>query len=253
MNRQDLKASAEQIVRESLRENSVTGDYGAAEAAGGLLSAVQMDRAQLKACVLKALTGSGGNPLNALLGLFGLRIVSPKNAARDLDALLESPAAPALVEDTEGQLLGFFMLDGTAARQAMDRLSQGLHEAEESGRQATAAQQAAFNRQAAELDESREECAALRAEAARLRQTMAEQLQYLLGLAGPEHTKVGDRLEEMLDDLDLRAAWSAEDGPAPEAAMFTVMKCDDPEARRGKPCILSPYGVYVRGLRFIKG
>ena len=57
-------------------------------------------------------------------------------------------------------------------------------------------------------------------------------------------------LNELLVDLDMEAVWPEENGELPRNAMFTILKCTDPEKRKAKPCIVADGRVLAKGLVF---
>ena len=72
------------------------------------------------------------------------------------------------------------------------------------------------------------------------RRDVAQRVQYMYSLrdASAKDDPLFAQLAELLEDLDMEALWAAEGTELKEAAMFSVLKCDDPSKKSGKPCIL---------------
>ncbi|MBR5110040.1 MAG: hypothetical protein IK099_07580 [Clostridia bacterium] len=227
----------------------MTKSFGVSACVSNALASVTVDRDYLAQRIAQILDGNHANPINALLGIFGLKIVSKNGAMQELDSLMNENL---VVEADTGTQVSFLRLNEAAIRTAADQMAQNLRKIEDQWREETAARQEEANKLRIELDQSRQETEAQRSALTRQRQAAAEQIQYILSILGPEKNKTSDMLGELLEDLNLTARWNADGTSLLESAMFSVLKCSGPESRKMKPCILSEDGVMVKGLRFTK-
>ena len=241
-----LKQTAEEIVRQSMRDQGITQRFDMADGISGIMEGVTVDRKNLQDCLSRILQGNTVNPINALLRLFGFRLVSNNGAQKELDSLLSLSSIEA--EDS-GRLLSFVKLDEKTMRGAADKIAQSLGSLQRQWSEERQAQLERVNAMQADIDSMRQSQEQTLAQAERQRVLIAEQVQYMLSLQGKNGSMTGP-LTELMEDLDLTVCWDAGDGALPEAAMYSTLKCDAPENRKMKPCILAGGRVLVKGLKF---
>ena len=241
-----LKQTTEEIMRQSLRDKDIILHSGVAEEVSEIMEGVTLDRAGLQSGLTQILQGTKGNPLNAILNLIGFKLVSTSIARRELDELLED----AMVETEDAsKLLSFIRLDEGTIREAADRLARTLGALEKDWAREQQEQREQIFQLQAELDNARQQMEAEKAQEERRRVMVAEQVQYMLSVHGRDG-ELTCLLTELLEDLECAVCWEAGEDTPSEAAMFSTLKCDAPESRKMKPCVLSGDKVLVKGLKF---
>ena len=242
-----LKRTAEETIRQSMRENGVTQSYGITEAVADMMDSVQVDRTGLMNSLTQIVQGNSANPLNALLDLFGFRLIRKNAAQRELDGLL---AMDAIETGGTGSLMSYLCLDEGAARAAADRMTKNIGEDQRLRAEEQHEQLERVNMMQVEISRLRQELEQLQAQTDRQRTMIAEQIQYILSQLGPQDPQTR-LLTELMDDMELTVCWDSEGREISEAGMFSTLRCKDPEGKRIKPCILAGDRVLVKGLKFI--
>lgn len=240
MRKQQIDTAVQDILREQKKTGKLTRTAGALDSLTKVIQAVEVDKGFYTACIKKVMESA--NPLNALFGLFGYRVIR-----RD--------AAKPLVEasgERETALDRMLCLNEDVLRGAVAEIAGVLAEVEAEAEQKNTGMTLRYNDLARSLEEERGKNERLQAASqAKLRMT-AERIQYILGLAGPEDDgPVVKQVYELLTDLGLKAYWDAEGAPAGDGAMFSVLKGGG--ALSGtKPCLMSGDEVLVKGVRFVQ-
>jgi len=252
MNRQEIQQKTENLIRQTARESGLPDGDAIAEDIAGVMSSIRVDREELSHRMQQVLEGNPANPINALLGLLGLRVMSRKRASQELESLIGSREADETkVEAVEGSVFPFLRVDEEVVRKWADKLMGEIRAERETRKGETRKIREELSACRGDLERKDREIAQLKTDLESQRRAVAEQAQTLLSLPAPERARMTETLTEILDDLGLTVAWQeGETGPL-ESAMFTTLKCADPEKRAPKPCILSGDMVYLRGLRFI--
>ncbi len=240
MNKQQIDAHVQDILREQKKTGKLVRTAGALDSVARALQAVEVDRAYYTACIKKVMESP--NPLNALFGLFGYRVIR-----RD--------AAKPLVEVSSGPntaLNNMLCVNEQILRDAVAELTDILANVEEETERNNAGMTGRYNELAKNLDEERRKNAQMQSAAQAQLKMTAERAQYMLGLSGAEDgSPLVKQVYEMLTDLGISVYWSAENAPASEGAMFTVMEGGG--ALSGtKPCLMRGGEVLVKGVRFVE-
>ena len=252
MREEKLKAQAEEIVRQAVRQEGIVQTAEVMDCVPDLVGAVEFDLVQLQNIVIAELNKKSGNPLNALLGLLGLRIISTKDPLKTLG--LEDEDA-ALVSDgggSAGRMSGMVKINRQKFEAAAAKMTCTLGEVErqaEVRRQTVRAESSQLHIQ---LEKEQQSYAQLALDYNSQRSAVLERVQYLLGLCGQEarDTPMVQQLIELLDDLDVQAYWGDQEAPFPEAAMFAILKCEDHTKRRAKPCLANGQEALLKGIKF---
>ena len=85
MNKMEMHAQAAEAAREAIRQSGITQTTGAVNRIPDLLEAVEFDSDYMRQRVEEILNRKTGNPVNALLRLMGLRIISTRKMAETLE------------------------------------------------------------------------------------------------------------------------------------------------------------------------
>lgn len=241
MEKQDMRQRTDDIIRAALRDSGLTRGSQAVYPAADAAASVVVDRAQLAARITAVLEEKTSNPVNALLGLMGLRLVNRKNAA------LRAEAADS---DTLSTLLAVDEARFAAAAEAMCRALAREEQQHLQQEQAQREREALLFRRTEEQEQT---VARLTADLEGSRLTVLQHCQYMLSLLGRNamDAPMARELEELLADLGARAYWDAQDAPFTDRAMFTELKITGAEKRRCKPCIAGEDAVLLKGVRFL--
>ncbi|MBR0279924.1 MAG: hypothetical protein IJQ75_08115 [Synergistaceae bacterium] len=224
MNKRDIKFKIEEIIRQLFRDKGISENLGLTECVSGIIESLREEK------IL-------GNPdeegrtrslLNSVLSRFNLKIVSAD----------ETPCEFA------------FDVDEETMKEAVNNLADNLVTEGGNSREESEALREEVRTLHSELECARDEAHKAKLELDSLRVLIAGNIKEIISFA-EKKKPITESVNTMLDELEMKAVWSPEEEGMTEAAMFTVLKCADPEARRGKPCITFKGRVIARGLKFI--
>ncbi len=240
MSQQNVRDTAAEIVRSTLRERGMNGNAEALRAIPDAVGSVKVNEAGLRKVLERILESR--NPLNALLGVLGFRLVNTRRLGGRGGIGLES----------SGQgLERLLSVDEPQLRAAVEKMAAALAAGESASGDEIRALRAKHNQMCRDLEGVRQELAQTSRECDAARQAVAERVQYIFSLSGPEgqDSPVAEQLTELLSDLEMEAVWPGEDAPT---ALFSRIRAEDPERHRGKPCIRSGGRVLAKGICFVK-
>ena len=145
-------------------------------------------------------------------------------------------------------MISFWWMKKSSGR-ALTEISGRLQETEQENHKQEEAQNDRIMQMSFNLENVTNELNENRQELAYMRQSVAEQVQFMLADLGREQedSAVGNGLKDILAAVDVEAVWEAED----ESGMFTVLKTERLQTSKNKPCMVSGGKVLVKGLRFI--
>lgn len=243
MSQMKIKHKAEQVVREAARNRKISETADVLYAVPELMDAVEIDTERLQEKAWEELNRKTVNPINALLRLMNLRIINTRKTAEVL-----------LLEDGEEvRTDSMLRLNTSKLDQAAKKLTGTLEDIEKRQREERRQSREQSSTVFTELDRKTRECAQLQADMKGQQEAVMDHAQYMLSLMGKEDdSPVARQLVEMLEDIGIAVWWEAADVPFTESAMFTEIVCDDPENRRGKPCLTNEAGVALKGVRFVR-
>lgn len=249
MNKLSMKQKATEIVREAVRQNALSQTAEAMGYVPELIESVEIDSEYMRKRVETELNRKTGNPLNALLRLLGLRIVSTRRAAEEL-GLEEEESFTIGVEQSGGNMESMLKINPAKLTQASGKMALALSAVESGSREERQKSRDQYGLLFGELDRKTKECEQLSADLAGQKAAVMEHAQYMLSLLGKEDdSPIAKQLVEMLDDMGVRVYWEAEGFS--DAAMFTELRCDEPGSRHKKPCLASEDAVLLKGIRFV--
>ncbi len=255
MRKDEIKQRAGDIVRDAVREREIASNVKVLGYVPDMLDSVSIDTRYILSCVDNELNKRTANPLNALLGLFGLRIVHPKNTISDLSAEFGSGTESGVTLEVEdnSKMASFLRVDEAQLKSAIGKMADELRQVEsdqQSMQHSLREQNASLHK---EMDKASGQLTQKSTDLNYQRNAVAERAQYMLSLVGesPSDTTMCDQIKELLADLELSAHWTTTSIEQKETAMFSILKCDEPEKRRNKPCIMSGSDVFLKGVRFV--
>ncbi len=238
MNKMDMKSKTAEAVRQAISGAELAQSADVMQQIPELMECVELDREDLRSRVQAELNRKSGNPVNSLLALVGLRLVSTRKAAEEIDIVPDG---------SQGQCA--LKVDLKKFTAVLASMARKLALLETSAREEKTKAREESSRIFWELDQRNQENEQLAADLRGQRAAVVERCQYILSLLGPEDSSaIARQMTEMLEEIGVTAWW--EEGDAPYSGMFTQLRCDDPESRRIKPCMTDSSGVLVKGLRF---
>ena len=232
MQETNMKQVVTDLVGEEVRSGRVIKNADVLRYLPELAEAIHVDKMKLKGKIRDSLLEEGTyNPLNVILGIIGFRIVSEDGMA---DRVVS-------YKSTQDKLDKF--------REALARISGQLQVSEQEERNLEASVNERIMQMSLNLENVTNELNESRQELDYLRQSVAEQVQFMMADCGSAQREsgTGQGLEYILGALDVEAVWEAEQ----EAGMFTILKTEHPEQCRNKPCMMHEGKVLVKGLRFV--
>ncbi len=254
MRGEKLKTQTAEIVRQAVRQEGIVQTASALEYIPELIGSVEFDLEHFQNIVIAELNKKTGNPVNAILGLLGLRIISTKDPLKTLG-----------LEDDDAEIVADGNCCSTRNIHAMVKLNQdkfeataskitcALAEVEKQSEERRKAGRSESSQLYMQLEKVQQSYAQLTIDHNSQRNAVLERVQYMLGLCGPEacDTPMAHQLTELLDDLDVQVYWANQEAPFPESVMFTTLKCEDTTKRRAKPCLTNGQEVLLKGVKFV--
>ncbi len=251
MNHLEIKQHTSELVRDMVRKEGLVHTADVMNLIPLLMSCVRIDTAGVRQKIEAELNKKTANPINALLGLLGLRIVNTKHVMRS--AGLGDTAEPVTLGCVNGTVLeSMLMLEETQFRTDGVKIVQRLKDYENQQTSDRLADREHNGRLHRKLDEKTEECERLQADLQGQTQMVAAQCQYVLSLIGQENMEqpVAKQLLEMLSAMGIRVYWTAEEAPFPDHAMFKALPSRSPDQERRMPCMAEENRVLELGVRF---
>lgn len=251
MNKLEMNHQTAEIVREAVRKGEITQTASVMSHIPELLSAVEIDSEYMRKRVENELNRKTGNPINAVLGLMGMRIVRTKNAAKSL-GLAEEDIFTVRTDKNNRGAESMLKINKNALGSVSEKMVQKLADVEKTAREDRQKSRDDISKVFAELDKATRECSQLSADLAGQRNAIMERAQYMLSLMGEQsaESEIGRQIIEMLEDIGVIVYWTSENAPFADSAMFTELKCDDPQQHHMKPCLASSDAVLIKGIRF---
>ena len=252
MNMNEIRQRGLSIARDSVRQENLVSTGGVLELLPDALESMSMDKEYLLRRIEDELRKPTMNPLNAVLGIFGMRIIHTENTLSTLGGELEGESGLRVTEESAGEASQFLRLNEETLAGAAKEMAERLGAAERSAKETEIylkEQNAALH---AEAERGNEALSQLRADYQDALKSVAERVQYILSLQGPDGADaVTKQLGELLTDLNMEAVWHGElpDESAAEG-LFTVFRTTGTERRREKPCVLLDGKPLLKGVRF---
>lgn len=254
MREDQLKAQTAEVVRQAIRQEGIVQTASALDYIPELIGAVEFDLEHFQSIVIAELNKKTGNPVNAILGLLGLRIISTKDPLRTLG--LEDDDAKIVSDgdcSSAGNIRGMMKLNQDKLEAAMSKMASALAGVEKQAEERRQAVRSESSQLYMQLEKTQQAYEQLTIDHNSQRSAVLERVQYMLGLCGPEDcdTPMTRQLTELLDDLDVQVYWANQEAPFPESAMFTTLRCEDTTKRKAKPCLANSQGVLLKGVKFV--
>lgn len=254
MTKQELRQQVTDVVRSTLRKDDCYSESGnALLGLGEVVDSISVDRKRVLAHVRQALN-EGRNPLNSLLKLVGLRIVSPERAVRELGSTIgEGPGAGMIVEEigASGNIDSLLRMDREKAAAALERMARDLHEKSAAGSRTIDSIREQMDKSHSELERTGAELRQLRADHQEILRQVAVWAQRVLVPDGGDETT--GKVMSLLEDMDISVYWTAEGSGFSPSAMFTTLRRSPSYQGRNQPCLVKDGQVLLKGILLIDG
>lgn len=253
MNKLEMRRQTAEIIRKAVRQGEITQTASALSHIPDLLGAVEIDSEYMRKRIESELNKKTGNPINALLGLLGMRIVKTKNATESL-GLEEEDIFTVRIDKNVRGVESMLKINRQSLIRTSEKMVQELSDVEKTVREDRKKSREDSSRVFTELDKKALECSQLSADLAGQRNAVMEHAQYMLSLMGEQaaaESEIGQQIKEMLEDIGVFVYWTADGAPFSDSSMFSELKCDSLERHHMKPCLASGDAVLIKGIRFV--
>lgn len=240
MKKQDIRTKTQDLVRDEMRSGKVARYADILGILPDVVAAIDVDKEVIANSIKQAIwDSSDSNPLNAILKILGLRLVSNRGLERDS-------------QEQANTLDEALQMDKEKLSNAIRQMTNKLAEYETVSNQLDADNKKLICELNSQLNSETEKSRRASASYQGLRENIALRLQYMLLLIGqsPSENPVYQQVFELMEDMQLTAFWSAEDNEYSEVEMFSVMKTDDISNHKTKPCLMHRGEVVVKGVLF---
>lgn len=245
MDKQELKQKVTEMILDEKRKGEVLELSEVLDDASELVLSVGLDRKYIYDSAKSYLTEEGRNPVNAVLGIIGYRIVRS-------DTMRRVEPDP---ESQGGAISSAYKLNEEKCRESIEKIGAKLSEFEKKCSERDAERVDRINELIAGLEKEQQKNEQIQRDSRAMISMMADRIQYMLSIIGPE--KTGSLLEkqvyEMMEDLDIEACWDAEAKKFPESMMFNRLVVENVSEYKMKPCLIRQDQILVKGCRFTVG
>ena len=252
MTKQELKQQVTDVVRGTLRKEGYYSESGnVLLGIGDVVDSVSIDRKRILNHVRRALN-EGRNPLNALLGFVGLRIVRPERTVREIGSTIGGEPDPGvMVEETEGaaSIDSLLRINKEKVTAAVERMALDLHEKSAAGSRTIDSIRDQMDKSHSEMERFSAELQQLRIDHQEtLRQIAAWAQRVIVPDKGDPMT---EKVMSLLGDMDISVYWDAEGSGFSQSAMFTTLRRSPSYQGRNQPCLVKDGQILSKGTRLI--
>ena len=252
MTKQELNQQVTDMVRSTLRKEGYYSESGnVLLRIGDVVDSVSIDRKRILNHVRQALN-EGHNPLNALLGLVGLRIVRPECAMREIGSTIGEESDPkVMVEETEGaaSIDSLLLINKEKALTAVERMALDLHEMSAAGSRTIDSIRDQMDKSHSEMERTGAELQQLRIDHQEILRQIAAWAQRVI--VPDSGDKMTENVMSLLGDMDISVYWDAEDSGFSQSAMFTTLRRSASYQGRNQPCIVKDGQILLKGTLLI--
>lgn len=239
MEKQRMTRKADEIIRERTRGMEIVQTAEVLNQLTESIAAVEVDVDYLEAYI-RNLFRYSDNPINGLLGIFGLRIIR-----RNADM--------GIVKNHEGRKLpGILKLDEHQFSKCVEKIAQELADYERETYEKENSYIEKINTLAKQLSDEQMASSQLRTDSRLQLGAVASRVQYVLGQAGEENREDPNvvQMYELMTDLNIKVLWNADEAYGAESAQFTTLEVENSGERKNKPCLVYRGEVLVKGTKF---
>lgn len=237
------------VVKDEIRKGKLVKSRDVLTMLPELIDTVHIDETKLKASIEQCLTTA--NPLNSLLKLFGVQLISKEAVLNQLH--LSCGAQNSIsVQMNDLYAKHWLTLDAEKFQEMVEKITEKLFELETQANQTFDDERSRGDSLFIKYENLLKEHNMLRYSAEANEKMVAERIQYILSLSGKDAVSDNEQLIELLKDLNIEVYWDSTEAQFPDAAMFTEYVVEDATLATTKPCLVRNNAVYIKGMRFIR-
>lgn len=255
MTKQELKKQVADVVRGTLRKEAYYCESGdALLGIGDVIDCISIDRERIRNHIRQALS-EGHNPLNAILGLIGLRIVSPERAAQKLVSTIGEESCAEVIEmDAEGNeaaanIDSFFCVDKEKAAVAVERMALHLYQKAEGNSRIIDSMKEQMEKSHSEMERIRGAFNQVHTDYRENLHQVAVWAQRIL--IQDSDDPMTEKVMSLLGDMDISVYWDVGDLGFSASAMFTTLRTSHDCRGRNQPCLVKDGRILLKGLLLI--
>lgn len=237
--RNKAKGTADRLAQSMELQTTVSVLYNAA----AIADCVEIDKEAVKQAITQELNKKTKNPFNALLGIFGLRVVNAKDPGKTFGFIAEDEYGAANLFDSKSLL----KLNGN-----FDVICEKIADSLSLMEKSVSSNSEELGKVFRQLDKKNCELDQMKTDYNAQRQEILERTQYILSITGEnaEKDSVAEQVVELLADIGVTVHWSEEGTELSESVMFNHMNVRTLEGRKVKPCLVADGEVVLKGLKF---
>lgn len=251
MDKDELRMQGSEIAQNEARNADLVYTSGVMTLIPDILNSVSFDKKYVLNLIESELNKPTANLLNAFLSLFGLKLICTQRTMDGINGELENAASYTIAEEKSEKTAGFISLDADMFRKTANEIAKRLSDYEKENAETADYLKKQNAELHGQLEKKEKEYHQTRSDLEGYKKSTADRVQYILSLTrNDEDGRMNGQMNELLTDLDMKAVWPEDKGELPRDAMFTILKCADPEKHKAKPCIIADGRVMAKGLVF---
>lgn len=252
MNMSEIRQRSNSIVHDSIRRENLVRTGAALELMPDVLGSLSVDKRYILKRIEDELRKPTIPPLNAILGIFGLRIIRTNSTISTIDDELESASDLQVADVSAGESSNLLKLNEEALAQATNAIARLLSTVEDDAKRTEEYLKEQNDALHAQVESKDAALSQLNTDLQDGLKTVAERVQYMLSLKGyGSGDAITEQLTELLTDLNMKAVWRAnlQDSTSIDS-MFITYKYSSIDRLREKPCIFCDGKTLVKGVIF---
>ena len=237
------------VVTDEIRKGKLVKSKDVLTMLPSLIDAVHVDETKLRGSIEQCLVNS--SPLNSLLNLFGVQLINKETILSQLSDSAEKQNSVSVRLDNS-YAERWFALDSAKFQAIVEEIAERLFELETQANQSYDEEKSRGDALFDKYENLLKEHNTLKYSAEANEKMVAERIQYILSVSGPDAVSDNEQLIELLKDLNIEVYWSSAEAPFTDTAMFTEYYVQDADLATVKPCLVRSNLVYVKGMRFVQ-
>lgn len=251
MSEKSVKQHTMDVVREVIRKKEVVEMAGILYLLPDLMDCVEFDHEHLRSRVSSLLNRKTANPINALLGLLGLRIV---NIDKTIEGCLDDDEGVVEVGEVivENGSQNILTVEPKRVQKLVEQIAEALKGAEDEKNDRLTRHSEQVSSLVEKLNAMEKRYNQLLIDHEAMYKDALTTAQSILSKAKAKRDEFAEKqATELLEDFDAQAFWNVENAGYSEKEMFNFYVFDDPTALPEKPCIVGKNGILLKGVKFI--
>lgn len=251
MSEKSVKQSTMDVVREVIRQKDIVEMVDVLYLLPDLMECVDLDQEYMKNRVSSLLNKKTVNPINALLGLLGLRIVNINKTIEDCmngdDNYVE--VGEVILENGSQSML---TVEPMRVRKLVEQIAEILKSKEDEKNDRITGHRDQVSTLVDKLNTLEKKYNQLQIDHEAMCKDVLTTAQSMMSKAKVKKDQLAEeQATELLEDFGARAFWSVEGTDYSDKAMFNIYVYDDPTTLPEKPCIIGKEGILIKGVKYI--